>query len=168
MRNSFELLDWLKQHLGGSGGGAADVPLADSVTPGIVKLTHEVGHEEAERTAVAPDGVAAYVDGNFVPLKAEAQAEINGITNSSTTGSAKCIQGTTGVLVTFNLNVTANLNEGFVTFPLHDARFSTARFLIYAAGGAYLVSGVNGNLTLYATAKLTGAKLLTSITFPYF
>lgn len=161
MRNSFELLDWLKQHLGGGGGGAADVPLADSVTPGIVKLTHEVSHEEAEHTAVAPDG-------GFVPLKAEATAEISGITNPSTTGSAKCIQGSTGLLVTLNLNVTAKLNEGFVTFPLHDARFSTARFLIYAAGGAYVVSGANGNLTIYATAALSGKSMIDTITVPYF
>ena len=168
MRNSFELLDWLKQHLGGGGGGAADVPLADSVTPGIVKLTHEVSREEAENTAVAPDGVAAYVDGGFVPLKAEATAEINGITNPSTTGSAKCVQGSTGVLVTLNLNVTANLNEGFVTFPLHDARFSTAKFLIYAAGGAYIVSGANGNLTIYATATLSAKSMVDTIAVPYF
>lgn len=168
MRNSFELLDWLKQHLGGGGGGAADVPLADSVTPGNVRLTHEVSREEAEHTAVSPDGVAAYVDGGFVPLKAEATAEIGGITNSSTTGSAKCIQGSTGLLVTLNLNVTAKPNEGIVTFPLHDARFSTARFLIYAAGGAYVVSGANGNLTIYATAVLSGKSMIDTITVPYF
>lgn len=168
MRNSFELLDWLKQHLGGSGGGAADVPLADSVTPGIVKLTHEVGHEEAEHTAVAPDGVAAYVDGNFVPLKAEAQAQINGIINEKTTGTASCIQGTTGVVVTMNLRVTANLNEAFVSFPLHQPRFSAMKTRIIAGGSLWEVTGANGNLMLFPTANVTAAGLTATITIPYF
>ena len=127
MRNSFELLDWLKQHLGGSGGGPADVP-----------------------------------------SKAEATAEINGITNPSTAGTAKCIQGATGVIATLNLKVTAKPNEGFVTFPLHDARFSTARFPIYAAGGAYVVSGADGNLTIYTTAALSGKSVIGTIAVPYF
>lgn len=168
MRNSFELLDWLKQHIEGGGGGAADVPLADSVTPGIVKLTHEVGHEEAEHTAVAPDGVAAYVDGGFVPLKAEATETINGITNEKTTGTASCIQGTTGVIVTLNLKVTANLNEAFVSFPLHHHRFSTMKTRVIAGGSLWEVTGANGNLMMFPTANVTSAGLTASITIPYF
>lgn len=140
MRNSFELLDWLKQHLGGDGGGAA----------------------------VAPDGAAAYADGGSVPLKAEATAEIDGITNEKTTGTASCIQGTTGVILTFNLEVTANRNEAFVSFPLHHHRFSTMKTQVIAGGSMWEVTGANGNLMLFPTANVTAAGLTASLTLPYF
>lgn len=167
MRNSFELLDWLKVHLGG-GGGAADVPLADSVTPGIVKLTHEVSHEESEHTAVAPDGVAAYVDGNLVPLTQKCSQHV-GITGAQTTGTATCDECATGLILNLNLRVTGNINDVAVAFPLdHAERFSDAVVFWHIAGARYKLRRNGLNLNVELTGALDGQSCVFTITVPYF
>ena len=167
MRNSFELLDWLKEHLGGSG-GAADVLLADSVTPGIVKLTHEVSHEEAEHTAVAPDGVAAYAEGKFVPL-VQKSSHHESVMNETTAGSATCEECASGVLMNLNMSVTAGINTVVVSFPLdHAERFSDAQVQFLINGAWYNVRKNGLNLTLTAVSQLTQQSCRATVFVPYF
>lgn len=149
MRNSFELLDWLKEHLGGSGGdgGAVDAPLADSV---------------------APDGVAACAEGKFVPLVAKA-VHHESVTNEATAGEASCEECASGVLLTLNLSVTANVGTVAVSFPLdHAERFGDAHVRFLIDGAWYDVCKNGPNLALRTTGALTRQSCRATVFVPYF
>lgn len=168
MRNSFELLDWLKANIGSTGVGSHGVALADEITPGIVKLTHDVSHEEANHTAVAPDGVAAYAESRFIPKQFKA-VHHEAVTNETTSGTASCEECASAIILNLNLKITAQNGAIAASFPLDATeRVSDARIRVRIGNAEYELYKNGLNLVMGATSQLTDQVCNGTITVPYF